>query len=73
MHQRPLLKDPFAVFSLPWFVERLNCQVVVRFVIPRLLPAVSSAQIAFDFSDLLINLLLMQDYLETVSPRICRR
>ena len=28
-HQRPLLKDPFAVFSLPWFAERLNCQVVV--------------------------------------------
>jgi hypothetical protein len=29
LHQRPLLKDPFAVFSLPWFVERLDCRVVV--------------------------------------------
>ena len=24
-HRRPLLKDPFAVFSLAWFAERLNC------------------------------------------------
>ncbi len=29
MRQRPLLKDPFAVFSLPWFVERLHVQAVV--------------------------------------------
>ena len=28
-HQRPLLKDPFAVFSLPWFVARWGAQAVV--------------------------------------------
>jgi len=27
--QRPLLKDPFALLSVPWFVERLAAQVVV--------------------------------------------
>ena len=27
MHaERPLLKDPFAVFSTPWFASRLDCQ-----------------------------------------------
>jgi Sulfotransferase family len=26
---RPLLKDPFAVFSIPWFVRRLGADVVV--------------------------------------------
>ncbi|HAX71138.1 MAG TPA: sulfotransferase family protein, partial [Anaerolineae bacterium] len=30
MHgQRALIKDPFAVFSTPWFAKRLNCQVVI--------------------------------------------
>ena len=27
--QRPLLKDPFAIFSIPWFVRRLDSCVVV--------------------------------------------
>src|SRR3972149_1862423 len=27
--QRVLLKDPFAVFSAPWFAQKLNCQVVI--------------------------------------------
>jgi hypothetical protein len=28
-HQRALLKDPFAVFSAPWFAQRLGSQVVI--------------------------------------------
>jgi hypothetical protein len=27
--RRPLVRDPFAVFSAPWFVRRLGCRVVV--------------------------------------------
>jgi hypothetical protein len=27
--KRPLIKDPFAVLSAPWFAERLGCQVVI--------------------------------------------
>lgn len=29
LHARPLLKDPFAIFSLPWFARRLRTQIVV--------------------------------------------
>lgn len=28
-HRRALIKDPFAVFSIPWFIQRLGAQVVV--------------------------------------------
>lgn len=28
-HRRPLLDDPFAVFSSAWFAERVGCQVIV--------------------------------------------
>jgi hypothetical protein len=27
--KRPLLKDPFAVFSVEWFARRLKCQIVI--------------------------------------------
>jgi len=65
MHQRPLLKDPFAVFSLPWFVERLNCQVVVTVRHPAAFASsLKRLNWPFDFSDLLDQPLLMQDYLE---------
>ena len=64
-HQRPLLKDPFAVFSLPWFVERLNCQVVVTVRHPAgFASSLKRLNWPFDFSDLLNQPLLMQDYLE---------
>ena len=29
LRQRPLIKDPFAVFSAPWFAEQLGCRVVI--------------------------------------------
>ncbi|MGA7193138.1 MAG: sulfotransferase [Anaerolineales bacterium] len=65
IHQRPLLKDPFAVFSLPWFVERLNCQVVATVRHPAAFASsLKRLNWSFDFTDLQNQPLLMQDYLE---------
>ena len=65
LHQRALLKDPFAVFSLPWFVERLNCQVVVTVRHPAgFASSLKRLNWPFDFNNLLGQPLLMQDYLE---------
>ena len=64
-HQRPLLKDPFAVFSLAWFAERLNCQIVVTVRHPAgFASSLKRLDWPFDFKDLLDQPLLMQDYLE---------
>lgn len=65
LHKRVLLKDPFAVFSIPWFKERLGCAVVV--VVRHPAAFVSSLVRlgwSFDFSDLLEQPLLMRDWLE---------
>ncbi len=63
--QRALLKDPFAVFSIPWFIRRLNCQVVITVRHPAAF-ASSLKRLGwnFDFSDLLQQPLLMRDWLE---------
>jgi len=63
--QRLLLKDPFAVFSTPWFAERLNCRVVITVRHPAGF-ASSLKRLAwkFDFRDLLDQPLLMRDWLE---------
>jgi hypothetical protein len=61
---RPLLKDPFAVFSAPWFAERLGCQVVIAVRHP--LAFVSSLKRLgwrFDFQDFLAQPLLIRDHL----------
>lgn len=64
-HQRPLLKDPFAAFSIPWFIERLGCQVVVTVRHPAAF-ASSLKRLGwpFDFNDLLAQPRLMQEWLE---------
>ncbi|HLF72893.1 MAG TPA: sulfotransferase [Anaerolineales bacterium] len=66
MHgQRALIKDPFAVFSVPWFVKNLNCKVVV--VVRHPAAFASSLQRLnwpFDFQHLLDQPLLMRDHLE---------
>ena len=62
---QPLIKDPFAVFSTPWFAHRLDCQVVIAVRHP--LAFVSSLKRLgwqFDFRDLLEQPLLMRDHLE---------
>ena len=50
--KRALLKDPFAVFSAPWFAQKLDCQVVITVRHPA---AVASSlkrlNWSFDFSD----------------------
>jgi len=61
----PLLKDPFAVFSAPWFARRLNCQVVVVVRHPAAIASsLKRLDWPFDFQDLLDQPLLMRDWLE---------
>ena len=60
----PLIKDPFAIFSAPWFAERLDCQVVI--VVRH--PAAFASSLkrlgwSFDLQDLLDQGLLMRDWL----------
>ena len=63
--QRPLFKDPFAVFSLPWFAERLGCQIVVTVRHPAAFASsLKRLNWSFDFQDLLQQRWLMRDYLE---------
>ena len=65
LHQRPLLKDPFAIFSIPWFAERLNSQIVVTIRHPAAFASsLKRLNWSFNFSDLLNQPLLMRDYLE---------
>jgi len=62
--QRALLKDPFAVFSVPWFADRLNCKIV--FTVRHPAAFASSLQRLnwrFDFKDLLDQPLLLRDHL----------
>jgi len=62
---RPLLKDPFAAFSVPWFTERLNCQVVVMIRHPAAFASsLNRLRWPFAFQDLLEQPLLMRDWLE---------
>ncbi|GAB4503172.1 MAG: hypothetical protein Fur0043_01640 [Anaerolineales bacterium] len=63
--QRPLLKDPFAVFSMPWFAARLGCRVVVTVRHPAAFASsLKRLNWPFDFRDLLGQPLLMRDWLE---------
>jgi hypothetical protein len=69
--RRPLLKDPFAVFSLPWFAERLHCSIVVTVRHPAAFASsLKRLHWAFDFRDLLEQPLLMRDYLEPFRARM---
>ncbi len=63
--KRPLLKDPFAVFSSTWFAARLHCRVVVTVRHPAAFASsLKRLEWHFDFSDLLSQPLLMRDALE---------
>ena len=63
--QRALLKDPFAVFSTPWFVKNLNCKVVITVRHPAAFASsLKRLNWPFDFQDLLDQPLLMRDHLE---------
>jgi hypothetical protein len=63
--QRALLKDPFAVFSAPWFAQKLNCKVVITIRHPGgFASSLKRLNWSFDFRDLLDQPMLMRDYLE---------
>jgi len=62
----PLIKDPFAVFSLNWFATRLNCQIVVTIRHPGgFASSLKRLNWPFDFNDLLNQPDLMRDHLES--------
>jgi hypothetical protein len=64
--QRALLKDPFAIFSAPWFATRLNCQVVITIRHPGgFASSLKRLNWPFNFRDLLDQPMLMRDHLET--------
>ena len=64
-HKRPLLKDPFAVFSAPWFFKRLGCQVVITVRHPgAFASSLKRLDWPFNLHDLLDQPLLMRDWLE---------
>jgi len=65
LKRRALLKDPFAVLSVPWFISTLDAQVVIMVRHP--IPFVSSLKRlgwSFNFNHLLNQPLLMRDHLE---------
>jgi hypothetical protein len=63
--QRALLKDPFAVFSMPWFAKHLNCKVVITVRHPAAFASsLKRLTWPFDFQNLLDQPLLMRDHLE---------
>ena len=63
--QRPLFKDPFAIFSAPWFADRLGFQVVITVRHPAaFVSSLKRLDWSFEFADLLNQPLLMQDWLE---------
>lgn len=69
--QRPLVKDPFAVFSIPWFVQRLGFQVVVTVRHPAAFASsLKRLDWPFQFIDLLKQPLLMRDWLEPFRQEI---
>lgn len=62
---RPLIKDPFAIFSLEWFSQRLGCLPVVTIRHPAaVVSSMKRLNWPFDFNDLLQQPLLMRDWLE---------
>jgi hypothetical protein len=64
--QQALLKDPFAVFSAPWFAQKLNCKVVITIRHPGgFASSLKRLNWPFNFRDLLEQPMLMRDYLET--------
>jgi hypothetical protein len=71
--RRPLLKDPFAVFSAGWFADRLGCQVVCTVRHPAAFASsLKRLDWPFQFGDLLEQDLLVRDWLEPYEAEIQR-
>jgi len=63
--QRALIKDPFAVFSAPWFAQKLNCQIVFTIRHPAgFASSLKRLNWPFDFHHLLEQPMLMHEHLE---------
>jgi hypothetical protein len=63
--QRALIKDPFALFSTPWFAQRLNCNIVITVRHPAgFASSLKRLGWNYDFRNLLDQPLLMHDHLE---------
>jgi Sulfotransferase family len=63
--RRPLIDDPYAVFSIEWFAERLRCDVVVMVRHPA--SSVNSRKrlgYKTDFAELLQQPMLLRDWLQ---------
>lgn len=68
---RPLIKDPFAVFSMAWFITRLDSQVVVTVRHPAaFVSSLKRLEWPFDLGDLLAQPNLMQTWLEPFRAEI---
>ena len=62
--KRPLVKDPFAIFSAPWFASSLGCRVVITVRHPAAFASsLKRLEWPFEFKDLLEQPLLMRDLL----------
>jgi hypothetical protein len=71
LNYRPLVKDPFAFFSAPWFFEQFDCQVVITIRHPAaFVSSLKRLQWPFDLGDLLQQELLMRDFLEPYRSEI---
>jgi hypothetical protein len=65
LDRRILLKDPFAVFSVPWFIDRFRTKVLIMVRHPlALISSLQRLNWQFDFDFLLDQPLLMRDFLE---------
>ena len=64
--QRVLIKDPFAVFSTPWFEKQLHCKVVITARHPGgFVSSLKRLGWTFDFGNFLNQPLFMRDHLES--------
>jgi glycosyltransferase involved in cell wall biosynthesis len=69
--RRPLLKDPFAIFSAPWFAQSFGCQVVIVLRHPAaFVSSLKRLGWQFDFNHLLAQPSLMEDLLAQFRPEI---
>ena len=63
--QRILIKDPFVVFSTPWFEKQLHCKVVITVRHPGgFVSSLKRLGWNFDFANFLNQPLFMRDHLE---------
>ncbi|HNH27294.1 MAG TPA: sulfotransferase [Anaerolineales bacterium] len=63
--RRILIKDPFAIFSTPWFEKQLHCKVVITVRHPGgFVSSLKRLGWNFDFNNFLSQPLFMRDHLE---------